>query len=71
MEAADDEGKTCLDYAKVLGDGDRELMLDALTGLGSWLCIISGPSTSFQCYDYNAVKQQRTWKLGMGLGTCT
>ena len=31
-EAADDEGKTCLDYANALGDGDRELMLNALIG---------------------------------------
>ena len=32
VEAEDDEGKTCLDYANALGDGDRELMLNALTG---------------------------------------
>ena len=32
MEAADDEGKTCVDYANALGDGDRELMLNVLTG---------------------------------------
>ena len=33
VEAADDEGKTCLDYANALGDDDRELMLKALTGI--------------------------------------
>jgi ankyrin repeat protein len=32
VEATDDEGKTCLDYANALGDDDRELMLNVLTG---------------------------------------
>ena len=33
VEAADDEGKTCLDYANALGDDNRELMFNALTGI--------------------------------------
>ena len=35
VEAADSEGKTCMDYANALGDGDRELMLNALAGQGT------------------------------------
>ena len=30
MAEADNNGKTCMDYANELGDGDRELMLAVL-----------------------------------------
>lgn len=42
--AADDEGRTCLDYANDLGEGDREIVLAALQNstckLTPWLLVV-------------------------------